>query len=336
MNDFSPDAGPIRFPDPRPNPLRMVVARLIGAVLLVVVIAGVVVIGEEGYRDVVDGDVSALDALYYATVSVTTTGYGDIVPVTPGARLVNVVLITPMRVAFLILVVSTTVEVLASSTRYLFRIRRWRRTMEDHYVICGYGTKGRSAASTLISQGTPIDRIVVVEVDPRAADEATAAGHAVVLGDCTREEVLRRARVEEANGVIIAVSRDDAAVLATLTVRVLNQRVRVVASVREEENLKLLRRSGASLVITSDEATGRLLGMAIERPHHAALIEDLLLIGEGVDLGERPVDEDLVGKQAPDGTIGVIRGGRILAPDVTLLGSDRLLYLERDATAPES
>ena len=72
--------------------------------------------------------------------------------------------------------------------------------MEDHYVICGYGTKGRSAASTLISQGTPIDRIVVVEVDPRAADEATAAGHAVVLGDCTREEVLRRARVEDPRG----------------------------------------------------------------------------------------------------------------------------------------
>src|SRR5690606_27672006 len=166
----------------------------------------------DGYRDL-DGEVTALDAVYYATVAVTTTGYGDIVPVTPVARLVTVLVVTPMRVAFLILVVSTTVEVLAASTRYLFRVRRWRRTMEDHYVICGYGTKGRSAASTLISQDTPIDRIIVVEIDSRVADEAAAAGHAVVVGDCTREETLKRARVEQARGVVVAVSRDDTAVL---------------------------------------------------------------------------------------------------------------------------
>lgn len=318
----------VRFAETPQNPLRVVAIRLLAAIGLVALISGIVAVESDGYHDAVDGEVSVLDALYYSTVSVTTTGYGDIVPVSDRARLVTVFVVTPMRVAFLILVVSTTVEVLAASSRYLIRVQRWRRTVNDHYVICGYGTKGRSAAASLLSQDVPRDKIVVVEQAPAAADEATAEGLTVVVGDCTRESVLSRAHVERAKGVVVAVDRDDTAVLATLTARLLNSDARVVAAVREEENSRILRRGGASVVVTSDEATGRLLGLAIDSPHQAELIEDLLLIGQGVDLAERDVDAEMVGGPAPEGTIGVIRQGRILAASEPLAEGDRLLTIE--------
>ena len=315
----------IRFADRPRDPLRTVTYRMAAAVGLILLIALIVYVERDGYVDDHDGEVTALDALYYATVSVTTTGYGDITPVTDRARLVTVVAVTPIRVGFLILVVSTTVEVLAATSRYLLRVRRWERTVKDHYVICGYGTKGRSAAATLASQGVTADQVVVIDVSSSVVEEANRDGFTGIVGDCTREAVLSRAQVERARGVVVAVDRDDTAVLATLTVRLLNPAARVVAAAREEENSKILRSGGASVVVTSDEATGRLLGIALDSPHQAALIEDLLAIGQGVDLFERDVAVGEVGGPPPEGIVAVIRRGRLHPASVRLEAGDRLI-----------
>lgn len=319
--------GPIQFADKRANPIRVVAVRLAAALAVIVLIGTVVYLDRAGYADAADGAVSGLDAFYYATVSVTTTGYGDIVPVTERARLLTAFVVTPMRVAFLILVVSTTVEVLTATSRYFIRVQRWRRTVSNHYVVCGYGTKGRSAASSLRSQGIPKDQIVIVELIQVAADEANRDGYVAVVGDCTRESILRQAGVERAKGIIVSVDRDDTAVLATLTARLLNGEARLVAAVREEENSTILRKGGASLVITSDEATGRLLGMAIESPHQAELIEDLLLTGEGTDLREREPAASELGRPAPSGIVGIVREGRILKTAEVVQEGDRLLSI---------
>ncbi len=90
-----------------------------------------------------------LDAVYYATVTLSTTGYGDIVPVSDGARLANILLVTPLRVLFLIILVGTTLEVLTERTREEWRLNRWRSNLRDHTVVVGFGTKGRSAIQTL-------------------------------------------------------------------------------------------------------------------------------------------------------------------------------------------
>ena len=120
--------------------------------------------------------------LYYATVSITTTGYGDITPVTTGTRLATTIIITPARILFLILLVGTTLEVLAEGSRQAFRQRSWRRRLHDHTIVCGYGTKGRSAIAVLRAKGVDAEQIVVI--DPRAdhVAEANRAGHAGVDG----------------------------------------------------------------------------------------------------------------------------------------------------------
>lgn len=299
------------------------------AVALIIAIAVIVYAGRAGYRDSADGDVTLLDAIYYATVSVTTTGYGDVVPVTNTARTVTILVVTPIRVAFLILVVSATVEALAVTSRHRLRVQRWKDAMRDHYVICGFGTKGRSSAATLISQGVSPDRIVVIDFSPKAVEAANKLGYTAVVGDCTQEAILQEAHVDRAKGVVVAVDRDDTATLASLTIRLVNDRTRLVAAVKEEENSKILRSSGASVVVTSDEATGRLLGLAIDSPYQAELIEDLLLVGKGVDLVERNVDAGDVGGEPPDGTVAVIRRGRIVPAPDDIQEGDRLLMVKR-------
>jgi voltage-gated potassium channel len=290
-----------------------------------------------GYRDGADPrgrGVSLVDAIYYTTVTLSTTGYGDITPVAAHSRLVNAFLITPLRIAFLVLLIGTTLEVAATQGREMFRVARWRNHMDKHVVVIGYGTKGRSAVETLVNNG--VDREAVVVVDPSnvALGEAHTDGLAVVTGDATRREVLRRAGVERAQQVIITAARDDTTVLATLTVRQLNPRAYIVASVREADNVPLVRQSGADSVVTSSDAVGRLLGLSSVSPTRGSVMEDLLTYGEGLEVAERELLVSELGKapQAlPDQVIAVVRDEKVYRyyePTVTQLArGDRLIVV---------
>jgi voltage-gated potassium channel len=201
------------------SPVRQVWRRVVLAALLLLLTVGVIYLDRDGYRDGDDVGLTLLDSFYYATVTLSTTGYGDITPITPAARLVNILLITPLRIMFLLVLIGTTLEALTARSREEFRIRRWRSRVRQHVIVCGYGTKGRSAIRSLHALGTPLDKIVVVDPEPRAIDEANSLGLTGLVGDAGRTEVLRRASVERARAVIVAANRDDAAVLITLTVR---------------------------------------------------------------------------------------------------------------------
>lgn len=306
-------------------------------------VAGLTYLGRDGYIDPEDGSVSLLDAFYYSTVSITTTGYGDIRPVTDGTRLVTTLLVTPARVLFLILLVGTTLEVLAGRTREAYRLGRWRRTLRDHTIICGYGTKGRTAAGILRGQGIEPSRIVVIDERGDARAQATASGYAAVAGSAAEQHVLEEAGVADARSVIVAVNRDDAAVLATLTARELAPNADIVVAVREEENVHLLQQSGADSVISSSAAAGRLLGMATRTPGIATVLEDLLSIGEGLDIEQHEVSAEEAGPcggqlgELP--IVAVVRAGELIHFNddraKELRQGDRVIALRSHGDPPE-
>jgi voltage-gated potassium channel len=307
-----------------PSPIRQVTRRLLIATVILLITILLVWLDRDGYRDNADGDVTLLDAAYYSTVSLSTTGYGDIVPVTDGARLFNFIVITPLRVMFLIVLIGTTLEALTARSREEFRIRRWRSRVRQHVIVCGYGTKGRSAIRSLQATGTPLENIVVVDPEARAIEEANSIGLTGIVGDAGRTDVLRRAHVERARAVIVAANRDDAAVLITLTVRQLNPTVPITTSVREEENAQLLRQSGADTVITTSATAGRLLGLSTDSPRVVSVVEDLVTGGQGLDLSQRPVSAGEVGlgpRDLRDVVLSVTRGGRTLRFDDPLIGT---------------
>jgi voltage-gated potassium channel len=307
----------------------LAVGILVGTVLLVW-------LDRAGYRDNSDptGEVDLIDSIYYTTVTLSTTGYGDIAPVEPHARLINAFVITPLRIGFLVLLIGTTLEVLASQGREMFRVARWRKKMGSHIVVVGYGTKGRSAVETLINNGQDREAIVVVDSSSVALADAHADGLAVVTGDATRRGVLRQARVYEASQVIITTDRDDSNVLATLTVRQLNPDAYIVAAAREHENAPLMRQSGANSVITSSDAVGRLLGLSSLSPTLGTVMEDLLTYGDGLEVAERDLLVSEVGqppRSLPDQVIAVVRDEKVYRyfdPVVTQLArGDRLIVV---------
>ena len=161
--------GQVSLPERVRSPWWALGQRLLAALAILVGTVCLVYFDRHAYYDNNDPtrQVSLVDAIYYTTVTLSTTGYGDIAPYKDGARLINAFVITPLRIAFLVLLIGTTLEVLASQGREMFRISRWRKAMGHHVVVVGYGTKGRSAVETLVSNGQDRESIVVVDPGQR-------------------------------------------------------------------------------------------------------------------------------------------------------------------------
>jgi voltage-gated potassium channel len=278
------------------------------AVMLLLIVVLIVWIDRDAYTDDYDGKVGLIDAIYYATVTLTTTGYGDITPVAPHARVISAVVVTPLRIAFLVLLVGTTLEVLAHHGRRIFKDARWRKRMRNHIVVVGFGTKGKSAVETLKNNGLNPTQMVVIDSRPSAINDANLRGYAAIEGDATQREILRRAEIMKAREVLITVDRDDSAILVMLTVRQLNPSAHVVVAVREDINASLMRQSGANAVVTSSEAVGRLLGLSAVSPNLGTIIEDLLTSNEGLEVGERPITKEEIGRSPSE-----VNGERVIA-----------------------
>ena len=162
------------------------------------------------------------------------------------------------------------------------------------------------------------EQIVVIDVDADAVTQAREAGLVAIGADATHASVWTQARVESARAVIVTCNRDDTATLVTLTVRELNASVPISVNVREAENERLLSQSGATTVVLSSEAAGRLVGRSTDSPEAVRVIEDLLSVGRGIDLVERPVrPHELGGPPRNEGEVpvGLVRGSARIAFD---------------------
>lgn len=329
--------GVVSIPEHAESPWRLIGKRVLMAVVTLLLAAAVVYLDRGGYEGGggADGEVTVVDAIYYSTVSLSTTGYGDITPVSQQARLLNAVIITPLRLLFLVLLVGTTLSVLTEQSRQAFKIKRWRTLVRNHTVVVGYGTKGRSSVAAMLADEIAPEDIVVVDPDPQAVRAAAAHGLVTVHGSATRSDVLKLAGVTRAASVVVATSTDDSAVLVTLTARELAPHAKIVATVRESDNKHLLKQSGADSVVVSAETAGRLLGLATVTPAVVGIMEDLLTPDEGFSIAERRVEESEIGgspRQLSDLVLGVVRRGELLKvnePEVDSLQSgDRLLYIK--------
>jgi len=206
--------------------------------------------------------------------------------------------------------------------------------VRNHTVVIGYGTKGRTAVAAMVGDEVSPADIVVVDENAAALERAKAAGLVTVHGDATNSGVLRLAGAQHAKSIIVAADNDASAVLVTLTARELAPKAKIIAAVRESDNLHLLKQSGADSTVVSSETAGRLLGLATQTPSVVEMMEDLLTPDAGFAIAERevtPKEEGGSPRHLHDIVLGVVRDGslvRVDAPEVDALeAGDRLLYI---------
>lgn len=267
----------------------------------------------EGLKDTHDGNVSLLDVIYFTMISATTTGYGDIVPVTERTRLFDALVVTPIRILFLLLFIGTAYLFVARRTWERFIMKRIQRSLRDHIVVVGYGTKNSRAVQELIDLGAEPATIVVIDHNEERLEVAKAVGCTVLKADATRDATLRAVHVDRAKLVIISAGRDDTSILVCLTVRHLAPNVRISLAVNQQDNEVPARRAGADVVVNPLDFAGLLLATTHAGHHIADYLADLATMGGRVRLVERDVKPEEVGIALRDLTEGlglrIIRDG---------------------------
>ena len=305
IDKIEPGGGNARvYRGPRFQPLRRATKipvwgdlgiRLGLALFLIMVVVMIHWWDREGLVDNLDGEVSFLDVIYFTMISITTTGFGDIAPISDRARLVEAVIVTPVRFAVLFIFVGTAYNFLIKRSWEKFRMARIQDQLKNHIIVLGYGISGSESVAELIERGTDPSTIVVIDPSEERLHAAESMGCNVMAADATRDETLKAVRISEAQNVLISAGRDDTTILITLTVRALAPQVPISVVVRAADNESLARQAGANNVINPVRFTGLLLAGSAKGEHIADYLADLASVSGRVQLVEREVTEEECG-----------------------------------------
>ena len=309
-----------------------VALRLGAALALVFIVVLVHWFDRDGLRDSYDGTVSFLDVVYFTMISITTTGFGDIAPVSDKSRLIEAVIVTPIRLAVIYIFVGTAYNFIIKRSWETWRMKRIQERLEDHIVVLGYGVSGSEAVQELIARGTDPSCIVVIDPSSARLALAESAGCNVMEGDATRDETLEAVRIGKARSILVSAGRDDTTILIILTARHVAPKVPITAVVRADDNELLARQAGADNVINPVRFTGLLLAGSAEGQHISEYLSDLASVTGRVQLVERKVKPDEIGKPLEKIATGkglrIYRGSRVIGfwePDAHVLEADDLI-----------
>lgn len=254
---------------------------------IAVIILGVTVaLGTVGYVLIEGWPVG--DALYMTIISITTTGFREVRELSgPGRMLTGGIIVTGL--ASIAYVGGRVLQVAVEM--YLFRRGRVDRKIDrlkSHVILCGFGRMGRHVAADLAEAGVPF---VVIEHDPEMAGRLEEAGYLYLIGSASSDELLRKAGVERAKGLIAVVSTDAENVYTTLTAKSFNPKIRIVARALSDESEPKLRTAGADRVIKPYEMVGRRIAQLVIRPGMVEFVETIARSGAGeITMEEITVD----------------------------------------------
>lgn len=239
------------------------------------------------------------DSLYMTVITLSTVGYSEIHNLSHNGEVFTILLII-MGVGTIAYTISSLIQFMVEGHLHQIlgrkKVKKQISRLHGHFIVCGYGRIGRRISREFAAKPIPF---IVVENDPKRCLQLEEDGHLFIEGDATQDEILEKAGIGQAKGLITGVTSDSANVFIILTARGINPNLFIMARASEEGAEIKLMRAGANKVISPYTIGASRMAQAILRPAVVDFI-DIATGPENIELQmeEIPVavESRLVGK----------------------------------------
>lgn len=263
-----------------------------------------------------------LDALYWTITTITTVGYGDIVPETPTGKIFAAGLIlsgASIAIYALTEIIELVLEGRLHAAFGIARVKRNVAKMKNHMIICGGGRTGNVIVDELRSEGLDF---VVIEQDPEVVKELRKKEIPVVEGDATKDAVLIDAGVERASGLVSALPSDSDNLFLCITAKELNKDLEMVTRASSEEAAKRLYSIGVKKAVMIEEIGGRRLAKSLIKPAIVDFLDfatktgeaslESLTVEKGAKIANKKVKELRIKERTGTSIVAIIREGQVI------------------------
>lgn len=241
--------------------------------LLILMLVGVV-----GYKFI--SGYTWVDALYMTVITMTTVGFGEVVPLDDQAKVFTIFLILASVVIVGYAISIITEYILSKNDVEELKHKKMQKQIDsfnNHVVICGYGRNGKQAARKLMAHNKAF---VVIEKDKEVEDKLRADNVPYVIGNANEDEVLLIAGVDRASNFISALPNDADNLFVVLSARQMNKNINIISRASQESSYNKLKLAGANNVILPDMIGGDHMASLVVVPGLMEFIDNLSIVGE--------------------------------------------------------
>ena len=258
------------------NPLiRIFRTKIYTAVFLLVLI---LLVGVFGYMMI--SDYTAIDALYMTVITVTTVGFGEVVPLDNNSKIFTIFLILTSIVIVGYALSTITEYILSKDHIEELKQKKMQKkidTFANHVIICGYGRNGKQAAVKLAAHNRSY---VIVEKNKEMIEKLELDGAPYVIGNANEDETLVQAGVDRASCFISALPSDADNLFVVLSARQINPKINIISRASQESSYSKLKFAGANNVILPDKIGGDHMASLVVVPGLMEFIDNLSIVGK--------------------------------------------------------
>ena len=248
--------------------------------IIITLLLLLITIGTVGYMTI--SRVSFVDALYMTIITISTVGYGEVGRMTEDSKIFSIFIIfggiSIVGYAFTN-IVSIFIEGVLNQAWKVKRMAGKIEKLKDHYIICGAGETGQSVIRSFKESG---HSFVVIDKDEDMFEELLDEDILVIEGDATHEDILEKARINDAKGLISSLGTDADNVFTVLTARQMNEDLYIVSRAIEDKSNQKLKKAGANNTVSPNEIGGNRMAGLVVKPSVISFLDTITRAGEMV------------------------------------------------------
>lgn len=242
-------------------------------------------------------DYSWVDAIYMTVITITTVGYGEVMPLGSSEKIfVSLLIISSIFIVGYAISVIT--EYILSKNIGVLRQKKVQRKLEsmhDHIIVCGFGRNGKQAAQKLLAYNRPF---VIIEKNEEVIDRFSDENTLFILGNAIEDEILLKAGIERASTLICATPNDADNLFVVLSARQMNKNLKIISRASEETSYKKMKLAGADNVIMPDKIGGDHMASLVVVPDLVEFLDNLTVSGQEDSINVEQIPFE---KMCPDG-----------------------------------